>query len=159
MYKKMIKEAKAQGLATEKTMWENIEDIQELLSDLKESHPEKYWHFIRRTHGVLFKGHYTEEFAMHDVKHLKYTNSKGEKKEGEYWSVEFVEEATRGMSFPAGVNKWDKYVAANATYADFCKKFDDAQILELMHLSYFADEDWKHPDIKVWEYFFCKYST
>lgn len=159
MYKKMIEDAKAMGLTSEKMMWESTDEVEDMLCALKKEHPDKYWKFIRKTHGILFKGHYTEEFAMHDVKHLKYTNKRGEKKEGEYWSVEFVEEATRGMSFPAGVNKWDKYVAANAAYADFCKKFDDAQILELMYLSYFADEDWKHPDIKVWEYFFCKYST
>ena len=84
-------------------------------------------------------------------------NKKGEKKEGAYWSVEQVEEATRGFTFPSGVNKWDKWVAFNAAYADFCKKFDDAQILEIGYLFYFADEDWKGKN-KIWEYTCLNYS-
>ena len=56
------------------------------------------------------------------------------------------------MSFPSGVNKWDKLVAYNAAYADWSKKFDDAQILDIAYLFYFADEDWKHPSTKVWDY-------
>ena len=159
MYRKMIEDAKAQGLTSEKTMWANIEDIQELLSDLKESHPEEYWHFIRKTHGVLFKGHYTEEFALHDVKHLKYTDDKGEKHEGPHWTVDEVEAATKGMSFPSGVNKWDKYVAFNASWADWCKKQNVEKVLETGYLFYFADEDWSSQGspTKVWDYFCCKY--
>jgi hypothetical protein len=157
MYKKMIEEAKALGLTSEKTMWENIEDVQELLTGLKETHPQEYWYFIRKTHGVLFKGHYTEEFALHDVKHLKYTDEKGEKHEGPHWTVDEVEAATKGMNFPSGVNRWDKYVAFNASWADWCRKQNAEKVLETGFLFYFADEDWDNPSTKVWSYFCCKY--
>ena len=151
-YKDMIEDAKAKGLTSEKIMWESVAELDDMLCIMKREHPDMYWKFIRKQHGMLYANHYTEEFAMWDVSQLRYTNRKGEKKEGAYWTVEQIEEATRTMSFPNGVNRWDKYVAANAAYADFCRKFDDAQVLEIMYLFYFADEDWKHPATKVWEY-------
>jgi hypothetical protein len=151
MYKKMIEEAQAKGLGSEKVMWQSVGEIDDMLCLMKKEHPEMYWKFVRKQHGLLYNNHYTEDFAMWDVEHLKYTNKKGEKKEGGYWSIEQVEEATKGMSFPSGTTKWDKYVAYNATYADFCKKFDDAQILEIAYLFYFADEDFKGEG-KIWRY-------
>lgn len=151
MYKKIIEEAQAKGLGSEKIMWQSVGDIDDMLCVLKKEHPEMYWKFIRKQHGLLYGNHYTEDFALWDVSQLKYTNKKGEKKEGGYWSVEQIEEATNGMTFPSGTTKWDKYVAYNAAYADFCKKFDDAQILEIAYLFYFADEDWNGRG-KIWEY-------
>lgn len=151
MYKKMMQDAQAQGLTSEKMMWDSVDDVEDMLCALYKEHPDKYWHFIRKTHGLLFKGHYTEEFAIHDVKHLKYTNKKGEKKEGPYWTVEQIEEATKGLNFPSGVNKWDKYVAYNVVYSDNCKGFDDAQILDMAYLQFFHDEDFPH-STKIWDY-------
>ena len=151
MYRKMMEDAKAMGLTSEKMMWESVDDVQDMLCALKMEHPDKDWHYIRKTHGILFKGHYTEDFAIHDVKHLKYTNKKGEKKEGPRWTVDEIEEATKGLSFPSGVNKWDKYVAYNVVYSDVCKKFDEAQVLDLAYLQFFDDEDYAHPD-KIWCY-------
>ena len=152
MYRKMMEDAKAQGLTSEKMMWESVDEVQDMLCALKMEHPDKYWHFIRKTHGLLFKGHYTEDFAIHDVKHLKYTNRKGEKKEGAYWTLEQIEEATKGMSFPTGVNKWDKFVAFNSAMADWGKKYDDAQVLDIGYTFYFADEDYPSPCTKTWDY-------
>lgn len=161
MYKKMIEDAKAQGLTSEKMMWESTDDVEDMLCALKKEHPDKYWKFIRKTHGMLYKGHYTEDFARHDVEHIQYTNKKGEKKEGEYWSVEQVEEATKSMTFPSGVNKWDKYVAFNSMKADICKEFDDEQVLKAGYMFFFKDEDWDSKDgsyDKVWRYMNCKYN-
>ena len=157
----MIEEAKSKGFASEKIMWDSVDDLDDLLCHLKKEHPKEYWHFMRKQHGLMYNNHYTEDFARWDVGQLRYTNKKGEKKEGEYWSVEQVEEATRGMQFPSGVNKWDKYVAANAAYSDFCKKFEDGQILEIMYLFYFSDEDWREGKnaAKVWEYMMLNHSV
>lgn len=151
MYKKMIEDAKAKGLTSDKAMWESIDELDEMLCVIKKEHPDKYWKFIRKQHGIMYNNHYTEDFAMWDVEQLRYTNKKGEKKEGAYWSVEQVEEATKGFIFPSGVNKWDKWVAFNAAYADFCKKFDDDQILEIGYLFYFADTDFSKEG-KIWLY-------
>lgn len=157
-YKEMIEEAKSKGLTTDKMMWESVEDVDELLCMMKKEHPDKFWKFMRKQHGILYNGHYTEDFAEWDVAQLRYTNKKGEKKEGAYWTIEQVEEATKGMIFPSGVNKYDKFVAFNAAYADFCKKFEDAHILDIAYLFYFADEDWHNPSTKTWEYMMLAHS-
>ena len=109
---------------------------------------------------MLYKGHYTEDFARHDVDHIQYTNKKGEKKEGEYWSVDQVAEAMKGYALPSGVNKWDLYVAANAMKADICKEFDDEQVLKAAYLFFFKDEDRSSDGStdKVWRYMSCKYN-
>lgn len=77
---------------------------------------------------------------------------------GAYWTCEQVEEATKTMSFPGGTTKWDKFVAFNLAKSDFCKKFDDAQILQIGYLLFFADEDWsaRGSATKVWDYVACK---
>lgn len=161
MYKKMIMDAKAKGLASEKMMWDSVDDIQDMLCALQMEHPHKYWKFIRKTHGILFKGHYTEEFARHDVQHIQYTNRKGDRKEGEYWSVEQVKEAMKQFPIPVGVNEWDLYVAANVLHSDLCKELDDEQILKSTYAFFFKDEDWDEKEgssTKIWTYMCCKYN-
>lgn len=154
MYRQMIEDAKAKGLTSEKTMWQGIDDIEAMLCVMKKEHPDKYWAFIRKQHEIIYCGHYTEDFAMWDVSQLKYTNKKGEKKQGGYWTAEQIEDATKGMSFPMGTTKWDKYVAANVAHSDLCKKFDDEQIIGMMYLFFFADEDWGNGKnvTKIWDY-------
>lgn len=159
MYKKMMEDAQARGLTSEKMMWESVEDVEDMLCALKKEHPGKYWKFIRKTHGLLFKGHYTEEFARYDVGQIHYTNRKGEKREGEYWSVEQVREAMKQFPIPAGVNEWDLYVAANILHSDLCRDLDDEQVLKSVYSFFFKDEDWSADGstTKVWEYMCCKY--
>lgn len=150
------KYGKGQG---EAKMWKSVSVLSEALAPMKETDKEGYWCIMRKMYGAISDGHYNEEFAMYDVKHMEYTNRSGEKKEGGYWTAEQVEDATKGYKFPAGVNKWDKYVAFNAMYSDLCKKLDDALILDAAYLFYFADEDWGNgSSTKVWEYFCCKHS-
>lgn len=137
-------------------MWQSVSVLSEALEPMRESDKNGYWCIMRKMYGVISDGHYNEEFAMYDVSQIMYTNRRGEKRMGAYWTVEQVEEATKAYPFPAGVNKWDKYVAANLAYSDLCKKFEDAQILDAMYLLYFADEDWSG-STKVWDYMCCKY--
>ncbi len=61
------------------------------------------------------------------------------------------EGATAGMTFPNGTTKFDRFVAFNAAYADFCKSFSDEDVLRIAYDFYFADEDWKGSG-KIWEY-------
>jgi hypothetical protein len=157
-YKEMLMEAQAKGLTSEKYMWESIDDLEEILCMVKEMAPTAYWKYIRKVHCMIYKGHYDEVFARHDVKHLRYTDKTGVKHEGAHWSAEQVEDATRGFAFPAGTTKWDKWVAANVAYSDLCRKFDDAQILQAMHLMFFADEDFEKSATKIWWYMNCKYN-
>ena len=150
-YKDMVMKAKAAGVTNEKTMWESIESFSELLEELKESHPDIYWEFMREQMGIMYHGHYDEAFALYDVAQMSWTDRNAMKHTGAHWTADQVEQATASMRFPAGTTKWDKYVAFNAAYSDLCKEFDEAQILKAGFLLYFADEDWGDTS-KIWDY-------
>lgn len=92
-----------------------------------------------------------------DVEGIRYTGPSGEKRTGAHWTADQIEEAARGMSFPSGTTKWDKYVAFNSFYADMCMVCDDAQILKGAHRFYFADED--APQGKIWVYMAAMYDA
>lgn len=149
MYKQMIEAAKAKGITTEKMMWESIEEMEELLCSMKKEHPEKYWKFIRKQHGVLYNNHYTEEFAMHDVEQMKPI--------GMYWTMKQVEEATKGMLFPSGTTLCDRFVAMNAFKNDLNGDLTDEQIIKAAYKFWFCDKDWRGKG-KVWEYMNLNYS-
>ena len=147
----MVDTAKKAGVTNEKTMWESIDSFTELLEELKESHPQLYWDFMRKQHGIMYHGHYDEAFAMHDVSKMHSTDKSGEKKEGAHWTSEQIESAVVGLKFPQGTTKWDRFVAMNSAYHDWRKDYADADILKIGYLFYFADEDWGD-ESKVWEY-------
>ena len=98
-YLEMIQEAKAKGLTTEAMMWDSVEDVENLLCMMKDSHPKEYWQFMRKQHGRLFHNHYTEEFAEHDVEQSKWIDKDGHERHGEYWSKAQIEEATKNLVF------------------------------------------------------------
>lgn len=154
-YREMVNHAKAAGVTNEKTMWESIDSFSDMLDELKVAHPKMYWDFMRKQHGIMYHGHYDEQFAMWDVAQLSYTSKTGEKNTGAYWTAEQIESATAGMKFPVGTTKWDKYVAFNAAYADLSRVFDDADVLKAGHALYFADEDWGD-DTKIWDMYMAK---
>ncbi|MBO7193735.1 MAG: hypothetical protein J6V47_05560 [Bacteroidaceae bacterium] len=154
MYKKMLEQARQDGVTSEKTMWASIENINELLELVEEHHPDVYKKFMRRQHELLYGPHYNELLAMEAVASIAYTDKDGKRKEGAYWTVEQIEEATRGMSFPAGTTKYDKYVAFNSFRSDVCKKLDDTQVLQAGYAFYFADEDYIGQG-KIWQYMGC----
>lgn len=112
-YSEMLEEAKNAGLTNEKIMWKSIAGVSEMLQLVKRDHPEMYWEFMREQHGILYGNHYNESFAIHDVSMIRYTDRMGKKCEGPYWTLEQIESATKGMAYPAGTTKWDKYVAFN----------------------------------------------
>ena len=150
-YRHMVDSAKKAGVTNEKTMWESIDSFSKMLDKIKDIHPELYWKFMRKQHGIMFHNHYDEAFAMWDVSQMHYTDRHGVKKQGAYWTADEIENATAGMKFPQGTTKWDKYVAFNAAATDFSKDFDDAQIIKIAYDFYFADEDCGE-DGKIWDY-------
>lgn len=149
MYKKMIEEAKAKGITTEKMMWESVDDMEDMLCMLKKEHPEKYWGFIRKQHGILYGNHYSEDFAMWDVEQMKPL--------GMYWTKAQIEEATRGMVFPTGTTMCDKFVAFNAFANDLKPEVPDDHIIKAAYKFWFCDKDWKGKN-KIWEYMALNYS-
>lgn len=154
MYKKMIEQARKDGVASEKTMNASIESVDQLLEQLKEAHPDVYAAFMAKQHELMYGPHYNELFALLAVAGIEYTDAEGKSHKGEYWSVEEVDEATRGLSFPQGTTKWDKYVAYNAMKSDLAKVAGDKDILNAAYAFYFADEDY-HGQGKIWRYMQC----
>ena len=154
----MIQEAKFKGLTTEAIMWDSVEDVEELLCSMKKEHPKEYWMFMRRQHGRLFKNHYNEKFAEHDVCQLMWTDNDGHKHEGAYWTCEQIKEATKGMSFPSGTTDHDKFVAFNVMKSDLCKVLDDEHIIKSAHAFWFADEDFEGEG-KIWVYMCAMYGN
>lgn len=159
-YKEMIKAAQAKGFASEKKMWESVALMGKEMECLKRDNPKMYWRIMRKQHGIMYDRHYQAEFADYDVGQLCYTDAKGVKREGPHWTMEQIKEATATQAFPVDVTDYDKYVAYNATYADFCKEFCECEILKMAHLFWFADEDWNNDTActKIWDYM-CTHAT
>lgn len=155
MYKKMIEEARRAGKANEETMWKSVDHIEKLLEHMQHHHPEMYKTFMREEFELLNGPHFDCTFAMETVKNLHYTDAEGVKQSGPHWTPEQVEAAWARKVFKPSVTKWDKYVAANAIYADLCKEFDDEAVLKAAYLFFFADEDYGG-DGKIWNYFMNK---
>ena len=157
MYRKMIEQAKAKGLTNEQMMWSSIEDIDALLQKMKGSHPDIYWAFIHAQHKNLYKGHYDEEFAEWEMSQVYYISKAGEKTNHPYWSVEQIEEATKGYNYPSGTTKWDKWVAHNVFRSDTMKSLPDDLALKAGWEFFFDDVDFKKEGTtKLWEYMHCK---
>ena len=149
-YKKMI-ETYAKNGGSEEKMWESVAITAEMFDYIKETDPEKYECFMRKQHEILYGKHYDEVLALYEVEKMHSTGADGVKHHGAHWSVEEVEAATADKTFGKSVTKWDKYVAYNATWHDFNKKFEDDKLLCAAYLLWFADEDWKTAG-KIWDY-------
>ena len=154
MYKKMIEQARRDGVANEKTMYASIESVDELLESIKVAHPNVYNKFITKQHELLYGPHFNEIFAEIAIASIAYTMADGKQHTGPYWTVSEIEEATRGMTFPANTTKWDKWVAFNSFKSDVAKDLDDAQVISSAYSFYFADEDFSGQG-KIWRYIQC----
>lgn len=149
-YKSMIETAYKNG-GGEKTLLKSIDTISMAMDYLKEHEPEKYDAMMRTLYANLYGKHYNREFAEQDVERIRYTDKNGTEHRGAHWTTEQIEQSTQGKRFPEKTTAWDRYVAYNAAYADFCKKFTEEQILDIAYLFYFADEDWSGT-CKIWDY-------
>ena len=147
----MIEQACKDGVANEKVMNASIDSVDALLLRLKDAHPDVYEDFIAKQYELLYGPHYNEMFAEMAVADLAYTDVEGKQHKGAYWSPGEVEDATRGMSFPAGTTKFDKYVAFNVFKSDTCKALDDKEVIAAGYQFFFADEDYKGIG-KIWHY-------
>lgn len=153
MYRRMIEAAKAKGLTNEQTMWASIDEMDAMLVQIKEAHPQLYWDFIHKQHKAMYKGHYDEEFAEYEMSQVFYINKAGEKTNRPYWTMEQIEEATKGLNYPSGTTKWDKWVAHNVFRSDTMKSLPDDLALKAGWEFYFDDVDFKKEGTtKLWEY-------
>lgn len=156
-YKEMIEQARSRGVTSEQVMWGSIEEFDNMLCQIKENDPALYWDFIHKQHKALYKGHYDEEFAKYDLQQVYYINKQGEKTNKPYWTVEQVEESTKGYNFPNGTTKWDKWVAFNVFRSDTMKSLPDDLALKAGWEFFFDDIDFKKEGTtKIWDYVHCK---
>ena len=149
-YKKMITDYATNG-GDEKKMWASVDVTEMAMEYIKEKDPEKYECLMRKLHEALYGKHYCEEFALHDVAQMHSTGADGTKHVGAHWTVDQIEAATKGLTFPAGTTKWDKFVAFNAFANDLGGVLTDEQILKAAYAFWFDDEDWKEEG-KIWDY-------
>lgn len=151
-YDNLLAKAKADGMVTEMKMWQSAYQAAKYMEMAQrgELSKEAYWAFMREQHELFYGPHYNEDFAKYDVSNIRYTGKSNDRRSGEYWSKAQIEDATKGMSFPAGTTVWDKYVAFNSFHADLCQVMEDEMILKAAHKYFFQDED--SPDGKIWKY-------
>lgn len=152
----MLEEATKSGVANEKTMWYSVESVAELLDEVKCMNPQLYWAFMRKQHELMYKGHYSEDFAKYDVDQLEWEDAEGNKHNGAHWTMEQVLEASKGLSFPAGTTDSDKWVAFNSMYSDLALICTDAEIIKIAYVFYFKDLDFDYTKSgKIWKYMTC----
>ena len=148
----MIEAAKAKGVTNEQTMWMSIGAIDEMLKKMKEEHPALYWEFIHEQHKMLYKGHYDEDFATYELTRVYYVKD-GKTTNVPYWTVEEIEEKTKGFTYPSGTTIWDKWVAHNTFRSDTMKSLPDDLALKAGWEFFFDDIDFKKEGTtKLWEY-------
>lgn len=150
----MLRNAQKEGYASDATMWASIK----YLEKIKEEDKHLYWRMAREMHNLIYSGHYSEEFALYDVGQIFYFDKDENKVYGQHWTVAQVEEATRGIVFPKGTNKWDKYVAYNVLWSDLHQVLPDEEILEAAYAFFFKDPDYTtQPNTtKLWMYMNCR---
>ena len=97
IYELIEKYGKGKG---EAVMIESTRILSDVLEPMKEKEPKKYWLALRKLYGAMSGCHYNEEFAMHDVADMEYTDKEGNEHKGGYWTVDQIEEATKNKNFP-----------------------------------------------------------
>ena len=163
MYRKMIEEARAKGLTSEKIMNASIDDVQELLMTIKEAHPDLYWRFIKKQHEHLFGCHYNEAFGMWRIEQMYYKDKQGTVHHAPHWTKEQYKAAYDKVKsqIPASYNCWDLAVTLEMQHTDLIGLFRswwaeatdaelDQKVIEAA-INYLNDDD--DPDCKIWHRF------
>ena len=142
----------------DKKMWDQVALIDGVMSEMEEAHPEKFWCIMRKMHCIQYGPHYNESFARYDVSQMWHKNERGERVEGEYWSIAQVTNAIQPyMSRIKNYNVWDAYVALHIFYHDLyeakkTKRPDTAEAETVEEAVKFFMFDDDAPDGKVWNY-------
>lgn len=121
MYKSMIEDAKAKGIATEKIMWESVGELDDMLCVLKEEHPEMYWVFIKKTHKAIFGAHYNEGFGEWRISQMHFKDKAGVEHKSPHWHKEdykVVYEANKSKLKNQKYTCWDLAVTIEMIYSD-----------------------------------------
>lgn len=155
----MLKHYKEKGLFSEAKMWESIECLDELLEEMEEDCPDKFWEFMRDQHEIFMGPHFDEKFAKYQVEHMHHKGTDGKEYKGAKWDIEQTNSVMSKYKsvLPSGTTEWDFFVALNASYHDHCNEYKEwfadkyeERIIEEAVNFYFKDDD--APNGKVWYY-------
>lgn len=147
-------------------MWKSVELVDEVIEEMREEHPERYWQLMRDTHELFFGRHFNKEYAEWEVERMYHKDKNGITHRGEHWSREQTNAvmASYKSTLPSEVTPCDFYVALNTQWHDYCELMrelfaneEEAEkaIIEGAVRFWFQDEDWDGND-KVWAYFRMK---
>lgn len=161
MYKNMMNEAKRKGLATEKVMWESVDDLENMLCVLQQEHPDMYWSFIKKTHKTIFGPHYNEEFGEWRIAQMRFRDKAGVEHQAPHWykdDYRRVYEVSKPKLKNQRYTCWDLAVTLEMIYSDdFClykswwPQATDEQLEEKVleaAINYLNDDD--DPEGKIW---------
>ena len=141
-------------------MWETTRVISDAI---EESMPEEAKEELyAKLYGHLSNGHYNEEFAMHAVEEMFYTDEIGNAHYAPYWTIAVVKEWYDSVKAEIpNYNLYDFYVTINMIASDnhnlLVKWFpsDTAEDREKKYVAlavnWLKDEDW-HEHNKIWHY-------
>lgn len=165
-YYSMVKGNARKFTGDESVMWASIEQVSDLLEDIKEPHPDIYWAFMRRAHELMYGKHFDKEYAEWEVEQMHHQSPDGKEHRGAHWTMEqtnTVYDKYRSR-LPSEITPGDFYVALNAQYHDLGQWFmehmadkEEAEgaIIESAVKFWFMDDDWPTAT-KVWCYFRMK---
>lgn len=119
-YYKTIKDNFSAYKNSDKAMWGSIELVDDLLEDIKEAHPDKYWEFMRRTHEMMYGMHFDSAYAEWQVEHMYHIGDDGREYIGEHWSLKDTTTVMQKYRarIPGEYNEYDFYVALNTHWHD-----------------------------------------
>lgn len=165
-YYSMVKGNARKFTGDESVMWASIEQVSDLLEDIKEPHPDIYWAFMRRAHELMYGKHFDKEYAEWEVEQMHHQSPDGKEHRGAHWTMEqtnTVYDKYRSR-LPSEITPGDFYVALNTQYHDLGQWFmehmadkEEAEgaIIESAVKFWFMDDDWPTAT-KVWCYFRMK---
>lgn len=159
-YSELVKSNARKFTGDEAVMWASVEQVDDLLEAVKDTHPDVYWVFMRQAHELLFGCHFDEAYAKYAVQHMSHSGADGKTYTGEHWSLEQTNAVMSKFrtKLPGNVNEYDFYVALNSAWHDFScwarEKFAtdtevEVAVVELAIAYWFNDTDYEG-DGKVW---------
>jgi hypothetical protein len=163
MYAKMIEEARAKGLTSDKIMVASIADVEELLHKVREMDETLYWRFIKKQHEHMFGCHYNENFGEWRIKQMHYKDKAGTEHHAPHWPKDQYKTAYESVKakLPPTYNCWDFAVTLEMLYSDDICMYRrwwpeateeqlEGKVVEAA-VNYLSDDD--DPDCKIWHRF------
>lgn len=115
-YELIHKYGKGKG---EDTMWKSVRILSEMMDELKESHPEKYWKMLKDTYASMCGPHFNEDFGMWQIEQMYFKDKNGNIHHAPNWTKEQYRQAYEAHKIRLGdYTCWDFAVTIEMLYTD-----------------------------------------